>query len=138
MTTTNLPTAAIDGLITLADDGRQALLGSSCTACEAVNFPVSPSCPQCGSSSMRTVALASTGTVWTWTVQRFPPKPPYRGATPFAPYAVAYIDLGSVKVEARLAGKTPDAWRIGDSVRLVVGPLDPNDPNYQTFWFEPA
>jgi uncharacterized OB-fold protein len=82
-------------------------------------------------------ALAATGTVWTWTVQRFAPKAPYRAAGSFAPYAVAYVDLGSVRVESRLAGKDPESWRIGDRVRLVTGPLDPADPEYQTFWFEP-
>jgi uncharacterized protein len=124
--------------LTTTSGDEPALAASRCAACDTVNFPATPSCPRCGGSLTEPTALATTGTVWTWTIQRFQPKPPYLGSQPFVPFAVGYVDLGVVRVEARLAGKALTDWQIGDPVRLVVGPLDARSPNYETFWFEPA
>ena len=48
-------------------------------------------------------------------------------------FALAYVDLGPVKVEGRLRGKPIDGWKIGDAVQVVIDasatPL--------SFWFEP-
>jgi uncharacterized protein len=130
--------SALETLVTTHDGNSPELVGSRCDGCNTVTFPTAATCPCCGGASLSAAVLPTTGTVWTWTVQRFQPKAPYRAPASFEPYAVAYVDLGEVRVEARLAGKTVDAWRIGDPVRLVTGPLDPTVPGYQTFWFEPA
>ena len=71
-------------------------------------------------------------------MQRFAPKAPFRAPKVFTPFALAYVDLGTVRVEARLAGKAVESWKIGDAVRLAVGPLDVDDPSWLAFWFEPA
>jgi uncharacterized protein len=74
-----------------------------------------------GRSDHEEIALPRRGTLWSWTVQRFPPKsPPYAGAGPFQPYAVGYVDLGVVIVEARLTGAPLDAYRIGLPMVLVA------------------
>jgi uncharacterized protein len=127
----------LDGLVTSVD-GSPHLVGSRCDVCATDTFPVQASCPRCGSEHVGPATLPSSGTVWTWTVQRFAPKPPYRAPKVFAPFALAYVDLGTVRVEGRLAGKPVDAWRIGDAVRVVVGPQDDGDPDRSAFWFEPA
>jgi uncharacterized protein len=132
------PTQALDTLTTVLDDGSRALVGGRCDGCATVNFPRAGSCPRCGGRAVSAASLARSGSVWTVTVQRFEPKLPFRAPSKFEPFAVAYVDLGDVRVESRLAGKAPDAWRIGDAVRLVTGPLDPADPSYETFWFEPS
>ena len=66
-------------------------------------------------------------------MQRFAPKAPYLAAAPYEPFALAYVDLGPVKVEGRLRGKSIDGWKIGDPVKVVIDktvtPL--------SFWFEP-
>ncbi len=67
-------------------------------------------------------ALPATGTVWSSTVQRIRPKPPYEGPDDFEPFAVGYVDLGPVRVESRLDGRPVDEWRIGEPVRLPPGP----------------
>ncbi len=129
---------ATDTLITEVDGGP-ALVASRCGGCATLTFPVAPSCPRCGQLAPEPTALPSAGTLWTWTVQRFAPKPPYRGSSPFAAFAVGYVDLGEVRVEAQLSGKAPDAWRIGDAVRLAVRRGDQGDgagtPG-PAFWFE--
>ena len=129
--------ASLDGLVTVVD-GEPHLVGSRCGDCGTDTFPVHASCPRCGGEHVAPVTLPDRGTVWTWTVQRFAPKAPFRVPKAFAPFAVAYVDLGTVRVEGRLAGKAVDAWTIGDAVRLVVGPLDDGDPQWQAYWFEPA
>lgn len=126
----------LDDLVTVVD-GRAHLVGSRCSLCATDTFPAQASCPKCGSDAVAPVTLPTEGAVWTWTIQRHPPKPPFRAPASFEPYALAYVDLGTVLVESRLAGKAADAWRIGDVVQLVVGPLDPDVPDWRAFWFEP-
>lgn len=73
---------------------------------------------------MTPTPLPARGVLWTWTVQRMAPKPPYRGPVPFEPFVVGYVDLGVVKVESTLRGRPADRWSIGEPVRLVVGDAD--------------
>jgi uncharacterized protein len=126
----------LTGLVALEADGPH-LIGSRCADCATDTFPVQASCPRCGSEAVDPVVLPAVGTIWTWTVQRFAPKPPFRTPTSFTPFAVAYVDLGTVRVEARLAGQPVTDWKINDAVRLVVGPMSDSDPHWQGFWFEP-
>ena len=69
------------------------------------------------------VPLPAAGTLWSWTVQRFPPKPPYDGAADasFRPYGVAYVAFdGALIVEGRIAAEADLATlRIGMPVRTV-------------------
>jgi uncharacterized OB-fold protein len=110
------------------------LVGSACSDCDTQTFPAQSGCPRCGGNAVSEVPLPLTGSVWTWTVQRFAPKAPYRADSPYEPYALAYVDLGPVKVESRLRGKPIDAWKIGDAVSIVI------DENVTplSFWFEPT
>jgi len=113
------------------------LVGSRCSDCGAATFPAQGSCPRCTSTSVGRHALAPTGTLWSWTVQGFPPKEPYLGAVaggPFTPFGVGYVDLGGeVLVESRLIG-APGSFRIGQPMRLVLEPL-PGDGGLVGFAF---
>jgi len=104
-------------------DGEERLVGARCERCATHAFPLQATCPRCG-APMSAVALAAAGTLWSWTVQRLEPKPPYRGPHPFEPFAVGYVDLGVVRVESRLEGKPLSEWQIGDPVRLAAGPAN--------------
>jgi len=71
------------------------------------------------------VRLGRTGTLWSWTVQRFRPKsPPFAGppeSEPFVPYAVGYVELpGQVIVESRLKVEDFSALRLGLSMEVVA------------------
>jgi uncharacterized OB-fold protein len=121
------------------------LLGSRCTNCGNHMFPVQSGCPRCTGSETETVELGRRGTLWTWTVQGFPPKsPPYAGdADPktFRPFGVGYVELpGEVKVEARLTEADPSKLEIGMEMELVIIPLttDAEGNEVVTFAFQPV
>ena len=116
-------------------DGEAKLVGVRCPACGTHAFPPQLACPRCGASTEH-VTLPDRGELWTWTIQHIQPKPPYRGPEPFEPFAVGYVDVGPVRVETRLEGRAPDAWRIGDAVRLVAGAAD-DEGNVWTYHFVP-
>jgi uncharacterized OB-fold protein len=112
-------------------DGRPRLIGSACRACATLAFPQQQSCPRCCGGDVAAVLLPAEGTLWSWTVQRFPPKsPPYAGAeAEFRPFVVGYVALdGGIAVQGRLTGAaTPDGYRIGMPMRLVIEPFPRSD-----------
>ena len=115
------------------------LAGSRCASCGTVTFPMQAGCPRCTGSDMVQVALPDHGTLWTWTVQAFEPKAPYRPpASGFTPYGVGYVDLGEVIVESRLAGD-PAALEIGLPMRLSLLELwtGTDESPVVTYAFEP-
>ena len=81
--------------------------------------------------------LATHGTIWAFTEQLFPPKPPYAVQGPdFRPFFVGYVDLGGeVIVESRIVA-TPGSLRIGQPVRLVTEAFEPGR-DVVTFAFTP-
>ncbi|MFM7064925.1 MAG: Zn-ribbon domain-containing OB-fold protein [Actinomycetes bacterium] len=113
-----------------------ALRGSRCSSCGAHVFPAMGSCPVCTGVDVEDVPLPTTGTVWSWTTQRFAPKPPYRrdDSEEFAPFSIGYVDLGPVIVEGWLVGRT--AWTIGEPVALVLATAwTEGDDEVRTFAF---
>ena len=93
---------------------------------------------------MEAVELAYRGTLWTWTIQAFPPKaPPFVGdADPerFVPFGVGYVELpGQVKVEARLTESDPARLELGMEMSLTLVPLatEADGTETVTFAFEP-
>lgn len=121
-------------------EGGPRLLGSTCRDCGTTTFPQQSSCPRCTGEEIAPAELPRQGSLWSFTVQAFEPKPPYRGSTPFVPYGVGYVDLGPVLVEARLTEADPDRLAIGMTVELVVEPLrhEPDGTTVVTFAFAPA
>ena len=108
---------------------RCVLVGSRCADCSTVVFPRADSCPRCTSSDTDPVELPTTGSLWSWTVQHFEPKAPYRApAGGFVPFGVGYVDLGEVLVESILT-IDPANVRIGMDVEVmwhdIAGPDDP-------------
>jgi uncharacterized OB-fold protein len=121
------------------------LIGSRCKNCGNHMFPTQSGCPKCTGNDTETVELGRRGTLWTWTVQGFPPKaPPYLGPTDlanFKPFGVGYVELpGQVKVESRLTEADPRKLRIGMEMELVIIPLttDAEGNEMMTFAFQPV
>lgn len=103
------------------------LAGTRCAGCGTVTFPAQDGCPRCAGPEMVPVELPDHGALWTWTVQSFEPKLPYRvPATGFEPFGVGYVDLGDLIVESRLVGD-PAELEIGMPMRLTLLPLWQNE-----------
>ena len=128
-----------DGLVAGSPEAPE-LIGSECRECGVVDFPRQDSCAACTSPDVRERRLARRGSLWTWTIQCFPPKsPPYAGsAGDFEPYGVGYVELpGEVRVEARLTESDPARLRIGMPMELVLVPA-PGSNGVLTYAFAPA
>ncbi len=97
------------------------LSGSRCDRDGTVVFPYQASCPRCSSTAVAEMALPGQGALWSWTVQYFAPKSPYRGpvGADFVPYPLGYVDLGDVIVESRLQIEDVAALRIGMPMTLT-------------------
>lgn len=134
--------AVADGIFTM-EGGRPRLLGSRCTNCGNHMFPRQRGCPKCMFDEQEDVELATTGTLWTWTVQAFPPKaPPYLGPVgdDFRPYGVGYVELdGQLRVEARLTESDPTKLTVGMPMELVLETLgvDEDGNDIVTYAFAP-
>jgi uncharacterized protein len=132
-----------DSLFSWPEEPR--LIASTCTACHTTAFPRQPSCPRCTGTEVAAVPLATTGPLWSWTVQGFEPKPPYLADGPFRPYGVGYVELAApdgsdaVLVESRLTEADPERLAIGAPMTLTFIPLrrDADGRQVVTFAFAP-
>jgi uncharacterized OB-fold protein len=93
------------------------LIGSRNRATGQIVFPAAAD-----SERFEPVDLPSRGTLWSYTVQRFPPKsPPYLAQGPFVPFAVGYVDLpGALIVESRLIDVPFEHLRVGLAMELTT------------------
>ncbi len=137
-------TLVADGVFRLDDDGRPILFGSRCNNCGNHMYPRQSGCPKCMFDGAEDIELAQTGTLWTWTVQAFPPKaPPYLGpvGADFEPYGVGYVELDNqVRVETRLTVGTPEELEIGMEMEIVAQVLGTDDDGNDivTYAFAPT
>jgi uncharacterized OB-fold protein len=126
------------GLLCQDDNGVTTLCGSRCAECGVTTFPAQSSCPRCAGTDMSAHSLPRRGVLWTFTIQRFRPKPPYDGPIAFEPYAVGYIDLANqILVESRLLVRPNEILRIGDHMELIFTPYTstPDGETVTTFAF---
>lgn len=100
-----------------------ALKASRCRQCGQHAFPAMTACRHCGGTEVDLVILPRRGTLWTWTIQRFLPKAPYRSShteATFEPFGVGYVELpGALRIETRLLENDPGKLAIGAPVELA-------------------
>ncbi|HEY0315525.1 MAG TPA: OB-fold domain-containing protein [Sphingomonas sp.] len=122
----------------LTEEAEPRLIGGRHRTSGRIVFP----CPQ-GSerTDYEAVPLSRTGSLWSWTVQRFRPKtPPYAGPDTFEPFAVGYVELpGEAIVEARLTDVAFEALAVGLPMRLTVMPFSTSEDGaiVTTYAFRP-
>jgi len=133
-----------EGLFTWPSDQPQ-LIASRCAPCGEVAFPKQQSCPACSATDVEEILLSRRGTIWTWTIQHFPPPiPPYAGSgdrDSFVPYGVAYVELPEgIRVEGRLTENDPEKLAIGMEMELVIETFaqDAEGNDLLTFAFAPV
>ncbi len=135
-------TPVIEGLFTDTADGAR-LLGSRCATCKVPYFPKSPLChnPDCTDSKMEDAAFGPHGTVWSCSVQNYPPPPPARYDEPFKPYSLGVVDLSDgLRVVGRMAVDEPESAKVGGAVELVIEPLctEEDGTEVTTWMFRPV
>ncbi len=135
--------AIAEGLFTWPA-AKPALLGSRCNNCGIVSFPAADACMACSGQDVAVEELPRRGTLWTWTIQQFMPKPPYHsGETPetFKPFGVGYLELpGGVRVEGRLTENDPAKLEIGMEMDVVFDTwrTEENGDEVISFFFKPV
>ena len=106
--------------------GEVRLLGSSASSAAWSPSPSKSRAPAALRLHVRDRLLGRRGTLWSWTIQCFPPKsPPYAVEDPdaFEPFGVGYVELpDEVRVEARLTIADPEKLRIGMPMELTLIP----------------
>lgn len=128
-----------DGLIAETPNGV-SLVGGRSKATGKFVFPLPERFEQEGIEPLH---LKRSGTLWSYTVQRFPPKEPFigeRNPATFEPYAVGYIELeGEIIVESRIATDTFEALKVGMPMELTVIEFarSPDGEPIHTFAFQP-
>jgi uncharacterized OB-fold protein len=90
------------------------------------------------------VKLSPRGRLWSYTVQRFPPKPPFKGEqdpAKFKPYAVGYVEIpGEIIVETRIETESFNGLRVGLPMELTLSAFGktPEGDDIMTYAFKPA
>ena len=109
--------AAVEGWF--AWEGDAALIGTRCRSCSTFFFPrVTHFCknPSCQGTDFEQIQLSNTGTLWSYTDNRYAPPLPYVAKDPFEPYALAAVELAREKMV--VLGQVARGIAIGD---LAVG-----------------
>lgn len=118
---------AVEGWFTL--DDPPALLGSHCASCGTYAFPPKAGAcpnPRCDATSLETVPLSRTGTVWSYTENRYAPPPPFMATDPFEPFALAAVELATERLVVLgqvVKGVGAADLAVGQSVELVLETL---------------
>ncbi len=119
----------VDGLFTETGEGPR-LQGSKCPACGAHYFPRTGACnnPDCTGGATEEVALSPGGKLWSYTIQYYPPPPPFRFEQPFTPYAIGLVELPEgLRVLGMVSTDNPEGLRVGLDVELVLEKLYCNE-----------
>jgi uncharacterized OB-fold protein len=127
--------------------GRAVLLGSRRRTSGVVKFPAErpelfEGAPEI-QEDIEAIELSSTGTLYTYTTQEFPPPLPYKGnRSPevFKPYVVGFVELPEdVLVESLIVGASAADLRIGQPVVSTLTTLETADgQSFLTFAFRPT
>ena len=132
--------AVIEGLLKV-DPEDPRLVGSKCTSCGTYYFPETISCsnPGCREKKVERAYLSKRGRLWTFTVQHYPPPPPFKAKDPFVPYGIGLVELPeNIRVAGILTEADPKKLKIGMEVELTLETMYEEDgKEYVTWKFRP-
>jgi uncharacterized OB-fold protein len=131
----------IEGLLKL-DPEDPRLVGSKCTSCGTYYFPETPSCsnPACKEKKVERAYLSRRGRLWSFTVQYYPPPPPFKAKEPFVPYGIGLVELPeNIRVVGILTEADPEKLKIGMEVEMILDIMYEEDgKEYVTWKFRPV
>ena len=109
---------------------------TECEDCGALHFPPRVVCPECMGEDLSYVALPGRGELFAFSEVRAGAPLGMEGEVPFV---IAIVDLGDVRLSARVDGARSEELAIGDPVELKVVEVDgPADHERVWYRFEPA
>lgn len=122
---------------------ESSLIGTHCKSCGNYFFPKTFTChnPECKDKEVENVTLSTKGTIWSYTVLRYPPPPPFVAPEPFVPIPLAAVEIPEgLKIMGVVEGCKQEDLKIGMEVELFVGKLyTDNEGNDIIGWkFRPA
>lgn len=132
-----LQTAEHTGIVEFYDNLREGRLTTTrCADCEELHFPPRIVCPECHGDALEYVELPETGELFAFsTVRAGAPL----GMEDEVPFVTGIVDLGEIRLSARIDGADYDDLSIGDPVELSVVDIDgPTDHERAFFRFEPT
>ena len=112
----------MDGLFTWPSD-QPRLIAGRCRSCGTYFFPkfLVTHHPDCQQREVDEVLLSTKGTLDTFTIQRFPPPPPFISPDPFVPYAIGWVALPEgIAIAGILTGCDLDAIKLHMELELVI------------------
>ena len=112
----------IEGLFTL-DPSQPRLIGSKCTSCGTYYFPETSSCsnPDCRDKNVCQALLSRKGKLWSFTVQYYPPPPPFKVEEPFTPYGIGVVELPeNIRIAGILTEADPAKLKIGMQMEMIL------------------
>lgn len=115
-------------------DGSVRLVGGRCDNCGTTFFPSAHVCPECMSEAVAATDLASSGTLYSWSVVHVAPK----GWN--TPYIAGYVDLADgVRVFAHITGTDASALTMDMPVEVTSAVLgDDGGVPVESYAFMPA
>jgi uncharacterized protein len=126
-TTTAKP--EVEGLFTWPATDVQ-LIAARCPSCENAFFPAFAEMhrPGCPGATPQQILLSPTGTVVSYTVQRYAPPEPFPPADDYEPMVIVTVSFAEgLQVPGALIGVPPDEVRVGLHVRTVADVLYRSD-----------
>ncbi|MBI4286068.1 MAG: OB-fold domain-containing protein [Chloroflexi bacterium] len=132
----------VEGLFTWPAEKPQ-LIGTRCRTCGSVFFPKKVACnnPACHEKKVEDVLLGTRGKLYSFTIQYYPPPPPFRYSEPFTPYGIGLVELPEgVRIAGILTTGDLNEIKIGMDVELVVDKLyeDEEGNEVVTYKFRPV
>jgi uncharacterized OB-fold protein len=130
---------AIEGWFTLDDEPR--LIGTRCTDSGTYFFPPETTmsrAPGFAGSTLETVELSRTGTLWSYTNAGYQPPEPYVPVSdPHEPFVIAAVELAEEQLVVMgqcPAGVTVDDLSVGMDMELVLDALYVEDDTEYVIW----
>lgn len=119
---------AVEGWFTWPMSSEPHLIGSRCVSSGDYFFPpvtVSAN-PKHAGGEVEDVKLSRKGKLFTYTINNFPPPPPYIAPDPFVPFGVAVVELEKEKMKISgmiSADADLDKLEIGMDMELILEAL---------------
>ena len=131
----------IDGLFTL-DEKEPRLIASKCKSCGTYYFPETVSCcnPECDNKEVERAHLSKRGKLWSYTVQYYPPPPPFKAPESFIPYGIGVVELAeNIRVAGILTESDPEKLKVGMDVELILEQMyEEEGKEFMTWKFRPV